>query len=140
MGRIFVPSIVCYSPHHIVIPYTSTSIKLRVSFDTSSKYDYGVSLNYILMVGPRIQNELYPIPLRFTTLPIIFLAEPMFKKCLRYLRILWENSRDPVECLSIVIYSMASAGFSLLELFTSLCLGWVNWFGTSPLFRWSLSI
>lgn len=43
----------------------STTIKLRVVFDASSRSSSQISLNEILMVGPTIQEELYSTLLRF---------------------------------------------------------------------------
>jgi len=44
----------CYLPHHAVRKEDSTSTKLRVVFDTSSKTQTGISLNDILLKGPVI--------------------------------------------------------------------------------------
>ncbi|GFX93307.1 DUF1758 domain-containing protein [Trichonephila clavipes] len=47
-----------YLPHHGVVRDTSCTRKLRVVFDASSKTSSGLSLNDLLMVGPRVQPEL----------------------------------------------------------------------------------
>ena len=52
-------------PHQCVLRPDSTSTKLRVVFDASSKSSSLKSLNDILMVGPTIQPELFATLLRF---------------------------------------------------------------------------
>ncbi|XP_070068139.1 uncharacterized protein [Drosophila takahashii] len=48
-----------FIPHQCVLRPQSTSTKLRVVFDASSRTSTQVTLNHILMVGPTIQKELY---------------------------------------------------------------------------------
>ena len=43
----------------------SSTTKLRVVFDASSKTTTGVSLNECLIVGPKVQEDLFDILLRF---------------------------------------------------------------------------
>nr|XP_044248571.1 uncharacterized protein LOC123002459 [Drosophila takahashii] len=54
-----------FIPHQCVLRPQSTSTKLRVVFDASSRTSTQVALNDILMVGPTIQEELYSTLLRF---------------------------------------------------------------------------
>ena len=54
-----------YVPHHGVLKESSTTTKLRVVFDGSAKTSNGVSLNETLMVGPRVQDEIFKIVTRF---------------------------------------------------------------------------
>ncbi|GFY42594.1 uncharacterized protein TNIN_309271 [Trichonephila inaurata madagascariensis] len=53
-----------YLPHHGVVRDTSCTTKLCV-FDASSKNSSRLSLNDLLMVGPRVQPELFPILIQF---------------------------------------------------------------------------
>ena len=56
---------VCYYlPHHCVLK-DSTTTKLRVVFAASSKFPNGHSLNDCLLLGPRLQYEVFDIPIRF---------------------------------------------------------------------------
>ncbi|CAG9839230.1 unnamed protein product [Diabrotica balteata] len=45
-----------YLPHHGVLKETSLTTKLRVVFDGSARTDSGLSLNDVLMVGPKLQD------------------------------------------------------------------------------------
>ncbi|XP_023311029.1 uncharacterized protein LOC111691852 [Anoplophora glabripennis] len=57
--------VVYYLPHHGVLRESSQTTKLRVVFDGSAETDTGVSLNHKLMVGPKIQDDLFDILIRF---------------------------------------------------------------------------
>ena len=50
-----------YMPHHGVLKKTSSTTKLRVVFNGSEKSSNGVSLNDILMIGPKVQDDLLEI-------------------------------------------------------------------------------
>ncbi|XP_041451809.1 uncharacterized protein LOC121405256 [Drosophila obscura] len=54
-----------FIPHQCVLRPDSSSTKLRVVFDASSKTTTGWSLNDLLMVGPTIQRELFLSLVRF---------------------------------------------------------------------------
>jgi len=56
---------VVYLPHHGVSKETSSTTKLRVVFDASTKSSTGISLNDMLMVGPTLQDSLICILIRF---------------------------------------------------------------------------
>ena len=53
-----------YLPHHCV-QKESTTTKLRVVFDASAKTSTKVSLNDVLLVGPKIQDDLFDHVIRF---------------------------------------------------------------------------
>ena len=53
-----------YLPHHCVFK-DSTTTKLRVVFDASSKSPNGTSLNDCLLLGPRLQDDVLDILIRF---------------------------------------------------------------------------
>ncbi|GFR20491.1 uncharacterized protein TNCT_369161 [Trichonephila clavata] len=52
-------------PHHGVVRDTSCTTKLRIVFDASSETSSGLFPNDLLMVGPRVQPELFPILIQF---------------------------------------------------------------------------
>ncbi|XP_046869367.1 uncharacterized protein LOC124462013 [Drosophila willistoni] len=47
----------CYLPHHPVIKESSSTTKVRVVFDGSSKTSNGKSLNKILAIGPKLHGK-----------------------------------------------------------------------------------
>lgn len=57
-----------FIPHHGILRENSTTTKLRVVFNASSSTSSGVSFNNIQMVGPTVQDDLFSILLRFSTL------------------------------------------------------------------------
>lgn len=61
---------IIYLPHHGVSKETSSTTKLRVVFDASSKSSSGISLNNVLMIGPILQDSLIFLLLRFRFYPI----------------------------------------------------------------------
>jgi hypothetical protein len=50
-----------YMSHHEVLKETSSTTKLRVVFSGSEKSSNGVSVNDILMIGPKVQDDLFDI-------------------------------------------------------------------------------
>ncbi|XP_050063237.1 uncharacterized protein LOC126552565 [Aphis gossypii] len=54
-----------YLPHHPVFKANSTTTKLRVVFDGSASTKSGISLNDILLKGPKVQSDIFHILLRF---------------------------------------------------------------------------
>ncbi|UYV61147.1 hypothetical protein LAZ67_1003576 [Cordylochernes scorpioides] len=117
------PSNQCfYLPHHGVLREQSTTTKIRVVFDASSRSTNNLSLNDFLHVGPKLQQNLFNILLRFRTFPIAITAdiEKMFRQIRLnsddrdYHRILWrENPEDQLleYRLLTVTYGTASAPF-----------------------------
>lgn len=72
-------SSICYFAHHAIVRKPCTTTKLRVVFDSSAKSISGASLNTILMVSPRIQQELLQILLTFKTMPIVVCVNTMYR-------------------------------------------------------------
>ena len=54
-----------YQPHHAVLKESSTTTKLRVVSDGSAKTLTGTSLNYIRLVGPTLQPDIFDLLIRF---------------------------------------------------------------------------
>lgn len=111
-----------YLPHFAVMRDSSTTTKLRVVFDGSSKSSSGQSLNDLMMIGPRIQDELYTILIRFRSFQVVVCAdiEKMFRQVkvqphdTDWQRILWrETPNEPIKeyRLLTVTYGTASAPF-----------------------------
>ena len=54
-----------YLPHHCVFNENSTTTKLRLVFDGSAKTSTNTSLNDSLLLGPRLQHDIFDNLLRF---------------------------------------------------------------------------
>ncbi|XP_071578836.1 uncharacterized protein [Temnothorax nylanderi] len=109
-----------YMPHHCVIRNDSITTKIRVVFNASAPTDNGISLNHIQMVGPKLQQDLFSILLRFRMYLYVVSAdvEKMFRQILMdpkqrsLLRILWRSKpQNPVEVFeqNVVTYGTAAA-------------------------------
>ncbi|XP_071562311.1 uncharacterized protein [Temnothorax nylanderi] len=109
-----------YLPHHGVLRESSTTTKLRVVFNASSKTTSGISLNDALMTGPNLQDSIINIMLRFRLRAVAITADlqKMYRQVLvheddrDYQRILWRFSpNDSVEeyWLNTVTYGQTSA-------------------------------
>ncbi|XP_043064486.1 uncharacterized protein LOC122320358 [Drosophila ficusphila] len=96
-----------FIPNQCVLRPQSTSTKLRVVFDASSRTSTQVALNDILMVGPTIQEELYSTLLWFRMHRFALAADikKMYRQVMldeadrNYQLIVWR--RDPSESLKI---------------------------------------
>lgn len=109
-----------YLPHHCVIREFSETTKLRVVFDASMKTDTGLSLNDYQLVGPRIQNELFALLLRFRKHNFVMAADisKMFLMVLldpeqrKFQKILWRSDASKeLKCyeLNTVSFGMAAS-------------------------------
>lgn len=111
-----------FLPHHGVLKESSTTTKLRVVFDGSAKTTTGLSLNDTLKVGPKLQDDLMDIVIRFRTYKFAFTAdiEKMYRCVIvrdnqrNLQKILWRfNNSDKVDQyqLNTVTYGTASAAY-----------------------------
>ncbi|XP_074026866.1 uncharacterized protein [Leptinotarsa decemlineata] len=111
-----------YLPHHGVIKDNSLTTKVRVVFDGSAKSNSGLALNDILKVGPKIQDDLFEILLRFRKHNYVLIAD--IEKMYRMVkiapnqrdlqRIFWRENPEQSLChyrLTTVTYGTASASF-----------------------------
>lgn len=115
-----------YIPHQAVIKESSSTTKLRVVFDASSKTSKAVSLNEIMHTGPRLQQELFDIVLRWRKHRVVFSAdiEKMYRQISiaeedqRFQKIVWRfDTRKPIEefNLTTVTYGTASAPYLAIK-------------------------
>ncbi|GJQ88544.1 hypothetical protein Trydic_g3631 [Trypoxylus dichotomus] len=111
-----------YLPHHAIVKENSITTRLRVVFDGSAKTSSGVSLNDTLMVGPKLQQDLFDIVCRFRLYAYVITADvaKMYRQvrineqCMPFQRILWRMSdKSDVEIfeLTTVTYGTASASY-----------------------------
>ncbi|CAH1987003.1 unnamed protein product [Acanthoscelides obtectus] len=111
-----------YLPHHGVSNPASTTTKFRVVFDGSSKSNSGLSLNDTLSIGPKIQQDLFDILVRFRKYSVVLVAD--IAKMYRQVgveegqrdlqRIVWrENTSEDITHykLNTITYGTASASF-----------------------------
>ncbi|XP_077259130.1 uncharacterized protein LOC143895693 [Temnothorax americanus] len=98
-GRVY------YLPHHGVYKLDSTTTKLCVVFDASSKCPNGLSLNDTLISSPKLQPDIVAVLLLFRAEPVAITADvkQMFRQIwihpehLDYQRIVWRFSEsDPI--------------------------------------------
>lgn len=91
-----------FLPHHAVFKVTENENKIRVVFDASAKSETGQSLNDSLMTGPKVQNDIFDIILRFRTYKYAFAADitKMYRQILihpqdrAYHKIIWRDPDD----------------------------------------------
>jgi len=69
-----------YLPHHGVLKKSSTTTKLRVVFNGSQETALGLSLNDSLHLGPKIQQELVDVILRWRIPGYVFTSD--VEKCI----------------------------------------------------------
>ncbi|UYV79842.1 hypothetical protein LAZ67_18000896, partial [Cordylochernes scorpioides] len=89
-----------YIPHHCILKAQPT--KLRVVFDASTKTTTQISLNDLLHVGPKLQNNIFNILLKFRTNSVALVAdiENMYRQIrlhsddIKYQTILWRDCKD----------------------------------------------
>lgn len=115
-----------YIPHHYVLKPESVSTRLRVVFDGSAKTSSGNSLNEELLVGPKLQKDIFSILMQFRKHPIGLICDvkQMYRQILvaeedrDYQRILWRRStNDPVQefKLNTVTYGLSCSPFLALR-------------------------
>ena len=113
---------VYYLPHHAVLKPSSVSTKCRVVFDASAKTTSGTSLNDVLLTGPKVQDDLMNIIMRFRLNKYVLVAdvEKMYrqisvnKKHRNLQTILWrENESDHIQQyqLTTVTYGTCCAPY-----------------------------
>lgn len=115
-----------YIPHHAVVKQSSTTTKLRVVFDASRKSTNGFSLNDHLHIGPRLQDDLTAIIMRWRLHQFGFCAD--IEKMYRQIavdqpdsdmqRIVWRpHAKEPMKIyrLATVTYGTAAAPYLAIK-------------------------
>lgn len=122
-----------YLPHHCVVKPDSISTKLRVVFDASAKGTNGISLNDVLLPGPKLHQDLRSILLKFRLFPIVFICDikQMYCQILidpshrNFQRFLWRSSSKHVikeYTLNRVTFGVSSAPYLALRTLRQLAL------------------
>ncbi|XP_055918357.1 uncharacterized protein LOC129950441 [Eupeodes corollae] len=94
-------------PHHGVWKESSSTTKLRIVFDGSSKPPFSKALNEELLPGPILQNNLSSVILRWRAFFVVFTSdiEKMFRQILihpektKFQQIIWRD--DPAKPLQL---------------------------------------
>lgn len=128
MARVAMPdtdsSPVCYLPHHGILRPASSTIKLRVVFNGSSRTSNGVSLNDILHTGTKLQRDIADVLLWTRTHRVLFSTDiiKMYRQIVHQKdwdlqRILWfdKDERPAAYHLTTVTYSLSCALFLALR-------------------------
>ncbi|XP_033363105.1 uncharacterized protein LOC117241248 [Bombus vosnesenskii] len=110
-----------FLPHHGVIKESSQTTKLRVVFDGSAPTTTGVSLNDVLHTGPKLQDDLFFILLRFQSHQYVITGdvEKMYRQFLvrpedrKFQQILWRNADGEVDTyqLNTVTFGLSAAPY-----------------------------
>ncbi|XP_058826837.1 uncharacterized protein LOC131686859 [Topomyia yanbarensis] len=125
--------LVCYLPHHSVFKESSSTTKVRVVFDGSTKTSTNRSLNDALLTGPVIQDELLDIMLRFRKHAIAVVAdvEKMYRQIRIHpedascQRILWRfEPSEPIQIFELltITYGLSPSSFMATRVLKQLAL------------------
>ncbi|BET00044.1 Pao retrotransposon peptidase [Nesidiocoris tenuis] len=115
-----------YIPHHGVMKSESSSTPLRIVMDASCRTTTGVSLNDVLYVGPKLQNDLFVILLNFRLFRVAITSDirQMYLRILvrpedrRFQRILFRFSSDEPICtyqMNTVVFGIAPSPYLALR-------------------------
>ena len=63
-----------FLPHFAVVREDKETTKVRVVFDAAARYN-NVSINDLMLPGPKLQNDLVKILLQFCKEPIVLIAD-----------------------------------------------------------------
>ena len=114
-----------YLPHHGVIKESSDTTKPRVVFDGSASSNTGISLNDTLLTGPKLQEDLFDILLRFRSHQYVLTGdiEEMYGQILirpedkKYQQILWRNSNGEIDAyqFNTVTFGLSATAYLALR-------------------------
>ncbi|XP_059047432.1 uncharacterized protein LOC131842884 [Achroia grisella] len=116
-----------YLPHHAVVRDDKSTTKVRVVFDASCKYEYNISLNEILMVGPTLQSDLRHIVTRWRIHPICIVADivKMYRQVrvaeehITFQRIVWRDEpEDEIKDYELITVTFGTASAPYLAVKT----------------------
>ena len=111
-----------YLPHFPVLRPDKSTTKVRIVFDGSAKYN-GRSLNDVILQGPKLQQDLVRVLLRFRKYPIALVCDiaEMYLRIgihpddRKYQRILWRNldptSKPEVLQFNTMVFGINSSPF-----------------------------
>ncbi|CAI6358565.1 unnamed protein product [Macrosiphum euphorbiae] len=91
-----------YILHHGVVKSGSSTTKLRVVYDASALSSNGKSLNDYLFVGPKLQQHLPGVILRFRLHAVVFNTD--IKQMFRRIRSASTVTRHPSAAVTVFIF------------------------------------
>ncbi|XP_076384511.1 uncharacterized protein LOC143263384 [Megalopta genalis] len=119
-----------YLAHHGVLKMSSQTTKLRIVFDGSAASSTGLSLNDVLHTGPKIQDDLLYILLRFRTHQYVVTGdiEKMYRQFLirpedrKFQQVLWRDHNDNIKTfqLNTVTFGLSAAPYLAIRCLTQL--------------------
>lgn len=119
------PKSAYYLLHHGVFRENSTTTKLRVVFNGSSRTSSGISLNELLHTGAKLQTDVFDVLIWFRQFQYVFSCdiEKMYRQIRvhqedwNYQRIVWKQQDNKIATyqLTTVTYRLACAPFSALR-------------------------
>ena len=116
-----------FIPHHPVFKDTSSSTKIRIVFDASSKDSNGNSLNDCLLKGPNLLPDIAAVLLRFRMhrvalngdLQKMFCQTAVIKDHQRYQLYLWRNCDTAIEpkvyAMERLMFGVSSSPFLAIQ-------------------------
>jgi len=115
-----------YIPHHCVLRPDSSTTKLRVVFNASSRTSAGCSLNESMYTGPKLQPDIQIVLLRARLWKYVFMTDikQMYRQIVvrpadrDYLRIFWRFSKNTTVQeyrLCTVTYGTSAAPYQALR-------------------------
>ncbi|XP_076384567.1 uncharacterized protein LOC143263622 [Megalopta genalis] len=119
-----------YLAHHGVLKMSSQTTKLCIVFDGSAASSTGLSLNDVLHTGPKIQDDLLYILLRFRTHQYVVTGdiEKMYRQFLirpedrKFQQVLWRDHNDNIKTfqLNTVTFGLSAAPYLAIRCLTQL--------------------
>lgn len=115
-----------FIPHHAVVKEVCGVSKFRIVFDASCKTSNGVSLNDEMFTGPRLQEDLIAVLLRWSVTKFVLCTDivKMYRQILvdqqdtKFQRVLWrKDTSKPIEVFEInrVTFGTSSAPYLALR-------------------------
>lgn len=100
-----------FLPHHVVVRSEKETTKYRVVFDASCKGTNGVSLNDNLLVGPKLQQDLRHILMRWRKHRIkMYRQVRAHQEDTRFQRIVWRfNADEPLSQYELLTLTLGTA-------------------------------
>ncbi|XP_029173511.1 uncharacterized protein LOC114942335 [Nylanderia fulva] len=126
-----------YLPHYPVVKASSSTSPIRVVFNASSPMNNGISLNDLLLTGPKLQTDLLSIIMRWRTHRLVLVADiaKMFRQIMvhpidtDFQRILWRPHPDE----PVAHYRLLTVTYDTVQRLIYPCVSYDNYVRTRDL-------